>query len=311
MKVSIVEVGPRDGLQNVKESLSVEQKIALIQYLLDHGFIDIEAGSFVRPDKVPQMAHSDQIADHFAGQHDKLWYLVPNLKGLENALTHKVTQLAFFTAASETFNQKNIGMGIKESLQVIRDSINFLKESGYQFITGWENKPSMEKKLKLRLYVSTVISSPYEGKVKPDSTLKIMEELLPLGFSQVSLGDTIGVGVPNDWKALLAKIPSSYFKKNQIAMHCHDTYGTALSCVEFGLEQGVRTFDASIGGLGGCPFAPGATGNLATEDLLYFLEGQGIKTGIDVRSLLDAINPERTGTLKNVSKVGLALKEKH
>jgi len=309
-QVSIVEVGPRDGLQNVKELLTFEQKKNFIQYLLDHGFTNIEAGAFVRPDKVPPMADSAEIARHFDSAKKNLWYLTPNLKGLQTALSLGVSQLAFFTASSDEFNQKNTGMSVKESIQNIQACLSYLKNNGYIFTKNWNRKPSADNQLKLRLYISTVIASPFEGKIAPAKTLKIIEELMPLGFSQVSLGDTIGVGVPNDWKKLLKIINQSdrsLIKNNALAMHCHDTYGTALSCIAEGLGSGIRTFDSSIGGLGGCPYAPGATGNVATEDLLYFLEKQGMKTGIDLDTLKDVFEPSRTGNLCNVSKVTQAL----
>lgn len=310
-QVSIVEVGPRDGLQNVKELLSLDQKKNFIQYLLDHGFQNIEAGAFVRPDKVPPMADSAEIARYFNSAKKNLWYLAPNLKGLQVALSLGVSQLAFFTSGSDKFNQKNIGMSVKESIQNIQDCLSYLKNSGYTFVKNWNRKPASNNQIKLRLYVSTVIACPFEGKITPTKTLKIIEELMPFGFSQVSLGDTIGVGVPNDWKKLLKAINRSdrtLIKNNALAMHCHDTYGTALSCIAEGLNTGFRTFDSSIGGLGGCPYAPGATGNVATEDVLYFLEKQGMKTGIHLSSLLDAFDTSRTGNLCNVSKVGAALR---
>ncbi len=267
--VHIVEVGARDGLQNAPIVLSTSQKTAFLEKLLDLGFEDIEAGSFVRADRIPSMADTPAIADHFKEQNNRLWYLVPNLKGLESALSHGVTQLAFFTAASDDFNQKNIGMTSQKSVSVIRECVNQLKSLGHTFAPSFTDKSS--KGLKLRLYISTVIGCPYSGKIAPDKTIALLDELMPLGFSQVSLGDTIGVGTPSAWKALLGRMDKSLLRDNKTALHCHDTYGTALASVMEGLNQGIRTFDASIGGLGGCPFAPGATGNLATEDLLYLL----------------------------------------
>lgn len=277
----IVEVGPRDGLQNIKDLLTFEQKQKFISYLLDKGFTDIEAGSFVRPDKVPAMADTAELADHFTLQKNKLWYLVPNLKGLEEALKHGVTQLAFFTATSETFNQKNIGMSVAKSVDGIKACVKHLQDKGYSFLPSWNNKPTAPQELKLRLYISTVIACPYDGKMKPEATVSLMNQLLPLGFAQVSLGDTIGVGVPQNWSELLQLMDPTLISQNRLALHCHDTSKTALACVAKGLEMGIRTFDSSIGGLGGCPFAPGAKGNLATEDLLGFLEKEGFKMGIN------------------------------
>lgn len=313
METTIVEVGPRDGLQNIKECLTIDQKKSFIQYLLDKGFDNIEGGAFVRPDKMPQMADTPIIAGHFKTSHDKLWYLVPNQKGMESALQVGATRLAFFTSASEVFNRNNIGMSVLEGIQNIKSCILYLKDKGYHIQDDWTKNDSSAKKLKLRLYLSTVIASPYEGKIKPESTIQVMEELVPLGFAQISLGDTLGVGVPFDWKKLLRAVDlfdSTLIQKNRIAMHCHNTYGTALASVAFGLEWGVKTFDSSLGGLGGCPYAPGAMGNLATEDLLYFLKGQGIKTRMDVEELLDAFIPERTGALLNISAVVRALRAK-
>ncbi|MDO8519091.1 MAG: hydroxymethylglutaryl-CoA lyase [Deltaproteobacteria bacterium] len=278
--MTIVEVGPRDGLQNIKNHPSFDQKRKLIQDLLDCGFSQIEAGSFVRPDKVPSMADTPQIADHFKKEKNRLWYLVPNLKGCEAALAHGVVNLAFFTAASETFNQKNIGMSTEASLAEIKKSLQFLAEN----------------KVNLRLYISTVISCPYEGKIKPEASIKIMEELMPLGFSQVSLGDTIGVGTPDDWKNFMDALDPAHLKGDRAAMHCHDTYGRALSCIDVGLDRGIRTFDSSVGGLGGCPFAPGAPGNLATESLAAFLHAKGLKTGVDLDKLKKIKLPFQTAS---------------
>lgn len=277
----IVEVGPRDGLQNIKDLLTFEQKKKFISYLLDKGFTDIEAGSFVRPDKVPAMAGTAELADYFTPQKNNLWYLVPNLKGLEEALKHGANQLAFFTATSETFNQKNIGMSVAKSVEGITACMNHLRAKGYSFVQSWDQKPAAPQELKLRLYISTVIACPYDGPMKPAATLSLLETLLPLGFAQVSLGDTIGVGVPQDWAELLQLMDPALISQNRLALHCHDTSKTALACVAKGLEMGIRTFDSSIGGLGGCPFAPGAKGNLATEDLLGFLKKEGFKMGIN------------------------------
>lgn len=306
--VSIIEVGPRDGLQNVKELLSLEQKKALIAFLLKKGFTDVEAGSFVRPDLVPAMQDTPQLAHDLAKQHQNLWYLVPNLVGLEKALAARASQLAFFTAASTAFNQKNIGVSLLKSIDHIQDCIEHLRDNGYHILQNWQDRPVDAKHVKLRLYISTVIGCPFEGKIAPKKTVGILESLMHLGFSQVSLGDTIGVGVPRDWKMLLESLDTRLIKNNQIAMHCHNTYGTALACVAAGLEMGVRSFDAAIGGLGGCPFAPGASGNLATEDLVYFLGHQGVDSGFDVNNLLDVFSPERTANLVNHSMVARALK---
>jgi len=305
--ISIVEVGPRDGLQNAPEILSFEQKKNFISYLLAKGFMNLEAGSFVRPDRIPSMSNSDQLARHFKKESNHLWYLVPNQKGLETALANGARQLAFFTAASDTFNQKNIGMTADESIVKIKTSLDWLRDQGYSIVTDWNQDlkdPTHDPRtLKLRLYISTVMGCPYEGVIAPQKTISLIEKLLPLGFSQVSLGDTIGVGVPGDWKILLKNCDSHWIQKNQLALHCHDTYGTALTCIAKGIELGIRTIDSSIGGLGGCPFAPGASGNVATEDVLYFLEKEGFSTGLAWRELSDCFHAERTGNLTNLSKM--------
>lgn len=304
--ITIMEVGPRDGLQNSKIILDKDQKISLIDYLISCGLTEIEGGSFVRADRVPAMAHSDEIAQHYSNKKTpQPWFLVPNLKGLETALATGANRLAFFTATSNTFNQKNIGMTVEASIKNIKDCLDVLKKK--------QTEQKTEKKIDLRLYISTVIACPYEGEIKPEATFNLIEQLLPLGFTQISLGDTIGVGTPKKWKQLLGtlqKSDPSLFEKNRLAMHCHDTYSTALTCVATGLEQGITTFDASIGGLGGCPYAKGASGNLATEDLVYFLEQEGLKTGIDLQKLLHTFEPTRTGTLTNLAKVAHALRAK-
>ncbi|MBX7148351.1 hydroxymethylglutaryl-CoA lyase [bacterium] len=302
-KINIIEVGPRDGLQNVKEHLSVDQKIKLIQKLVSIGFHHIEAGAFVNPAKVPAMQGTDEIAHQLTPLHQKLWYLVPNLHGLKNALAQKITQIAFFTAASETFNQKNIGMGVYKSLDVIAECVEYLRDEGYTIITDFSKTPTHHREIKLRLYISTVIACPYDGPMQAKHTLDIIEKTEGLGFSQYSLGDTIGVGTPKDWKNLLDLFDERHFAKNIFAMHCHDTYATALSNVAYGLTRGIRSFDSSIGGLGGCPYAPGAGGNLATEDLVYFLENEGFDTGINLANLKDVFDISRTGNLCNNSKV--------
>lgn len=309
-KINIVEVGPRDGLQNVTTLLSLDQKKNFIGYLLNKGFEDIEAGSFVRADKIPPMADSDQIALHFKNENSKLWYLAPNQKGLEKALECGVRQLAFFTAVSETFNQKNIGMSCEKSFETIEASLGFLKDKNYNFITDWAKKPQGEKDVKIRLYISTVIGCPYEGPIKPQKTIEALNRFLPQPIAQFSLGDTIGVGVPKNWKELLNLVPKNLISNDKIAMHCHDTYSTSLACVAEGLNLGINTFDSSIGGLGGCPYAKGATGNLATEDLLYFLEKEGLETSVKLSQILDCFNQTRTGNLENISKIRKALAQK-
>jgi hydroxymethylglutaryl-CoA lyase len=290
-EVFMVEVGPRDGLQNFPTILTLQQKIDFIQSLLDLGLSDIEAGSFVNPEKVPAMAQTNDIAQYFSESHDRLWYLIPNQRGLEDALTNQVTQLSFFTATSDTFNKKNIGVKTTESLKHIRSMVDFLQKEGYEFVSTWNQKPKKENQLKLRLYISTVIACPYEKAIDPQKTIDIIDEFLPLNISQVSLGDTIGVGTPNQWRQLLKLINPEFIQENKIAMHCHDTNGQALDCIDLGLQYGVRTFDASLYGLGGCPFAPGASGNLATEKLAQFLDEKNISS-YPLIKVLETLEPK-------------------
>lgn len=285
-KVNIVEVGPRDGLQNIKTVLPLEKKIKLIQNLLDSGLKHIEAGSFVREDKVPAMAGSADIAKHFKKEDHRLWYLAPNLKGLEKALESGARQIAFFTATSETFNTKNIGMTVDKSVETIQKMMDFLKDDEVE--SQWNESIEDNQKLKLRLYISTVISCPYDGDLDPQKTIDLMNRLLSFGFAQVSLGDTIGKGSPEKWEKLLKLIDPKLIQEDKIAMHCHDTYNTALDCVSTGLDFGVRTFDSSIGGLGGCPFAPGAKGNLSTKDLLSCLRKKDFETSVKNDELIQS-----------------------
>lgn len=312
-QIHIVEVGPRDGLQNVQELLSLEQKKNLLAYLLAQGLQHVEAGSFVRADRVPQMANSDQIAQAFQSEASRLWYLTPNQKGLESALENHVRQVAFFTASSPSFNRKNIGMDVEESVDKILASIQWLVDQGYDLVKNWDEQITHDRQIKIRLYISTVIGCPHEGLLDPSKTISLLSRFVDRPIAQFSLGDTIGVGTPSRWKKLLqqvSQLDEKLLTSHRIAMHCHNTYGTALASVAQGLELNVKTFDSSIGGLGGCPFAPGATGNLATEDLLYFLDAEGFDTGIDLKKLLDVFQTNRTGSLINRSSVFSALGKK-
>jgi hydroxymethylglutaryl-CoA lyase len=271
-KVTVFEVGPRDGLQNEKSQVSVVSKLDFIRGLRQSGLSNIEAGAFVRPDRVPQMADSDQVLaavskerEYFGPQY---WALVPNVRGLERALVSGARCLAVFTAASERFNSRNIGMTISESLSQAREVLQEAKR----------------RKLKTRGYLSTVFGCPYEGRISPKQALRVAEQLLELGVDQVSLGDTIGVATPKDVDAVVGPF-LQLAGVGATAVHFHDTRGTALANAYRSLEWGVATVDSSAGGLGGCPFAPSATGNLATEDLLYLLQGLGISTGVDLESV--------------------------
>ena len=270
--VRVVEVGPRDGLQNEKVTIPTETKIDYITALADAGLRTIEAGAFVSPKWVPQMADTAEVYRNIPKDPGVDYpVLVPNLKGLERASDAGVTSIAIFTAASETFNKRNINMSIDESFENYAPVVQRARGEG----------------MRVRGYVSTAFGCPYEGDVAPEKVLEVCARLLDLGCYEVSVGDTIGVGNPVQVQSvagiLLQVIPPS-----KLAMHFHDTRGTALANTLAALEMGIATFDASSGGLGGCPYAPGASGNMATEDLVYMLEKMGIDTAVDLGRLVAA-----------------------
>jgi len=268
--VNIVEVGPRDGLQNEKNAISLANKVLLINQLSNAGIKHIEAGSFVSPRWVPQMADSAAVFKNIERHEDVIYSaLTPNLQGFEAALSVNVDQVAIFAAASESFSQKNINCSIADSIERFKPVI----ESAHK------------NKLKVRAYVSCILGCPYEGSIKPEQVIKVAEQLLELGCYEVSLGDTIGIGTPFKTKALLNEMLNE-FEPQQLALHFHDTYGQALANQYVALDLGLRTFDSSIAGLGGCPYATGASGNVATEDFVYMLEGAGLKTGVDLNKLI-------------------------
>jgi hydroxymethylglutaryl-CoA lyase len=271
--VQIFEVGPRDGLQNEKLILGLEDKLWLLDALSKTGLKDIEGGAFVRADRVPQMADSDQVLERLNPASANYWFLVPNRKGLERALSKGVKNIAFFTAVSETFNEKNIGMSVTESFTEIEAMMAIAKK---------EN-------LKTRGYVSTVWGCPFEGRIKSAQALTTLERMIATGVNQVSIGDTIGVANPDGVQEVLEPLMGNHQRspKDLIAVHFHDTRGTALANAVRALELGVEVFDSSVGGLGGCPFAPGAAGNLATEDLLYLFKEMGVQTGVNYRALCE------------------------
>jgi isopropylmalate/homocitrate/citramalate synthase len=270
--VKVVEVGARDGLQNEKVTVPAQAKVDFITALGDAGLRVIEAGAFVSPKWVPQMADTAEVYRDIP-KDPGLEYpvLVPNMKGLERALEAGVQSIAFFTAASESFNKRNINMSIEESFD------NYAPVAAR----------ALAEKMRVRGYVSTAFGCPYEGDVPPEKVLEVTARLLDLGCYEVSVGDTIGVGTPMQAQGviglLLQAIPAS-----KLAMHFHDTRGTALANTLAALEMGISVFDASAGGLGGCPYAPGASGNLATEDLIYLLDGMGIESGVDIRKVVAA-----------------------
>ncbi len=269
--IRIVEVGPRDGLQNEAQHVPAATKIALIERLVAAGLRDVEATSFVSPKWVPQMADADQVLaglTRTAGVRYPV--LVPNAQGLARALACGVREIAVFTAASDAFNRRNINVSVEESLQRLAPVVAEALQAG----------------LSVRGYVSTVLGCPYQGEVAVSAVVRVTAALAAMGCAEISLGDTIGVGTPRKAVALLracaAAVPMA-----QLAVHFHDTYGQALANVLACLDAGVRVVDASVGGLGGCPYAKGATGNLATEDLVYLLEGLGLHSGVDLDALCD------------------------
>ena len=269
--IKIVEVGPRDGLQNEKQLVPAATKIALIERLTAAGLKTIEATSFVSPKWVPQMADAAEVlAGLKRAEGVRYPVLVPNLQGLERALAAGVTEIAVFTAASDAFNRKNINASVDESLERIRPVAEQARAAG----------------LKVRGYVSTVLGCPYQGAVPLSEVIRVSEALFHMGCYEISLGDTIGVGTPHAARDMLRAVRSAV-PIEQLAVHFHDSYGQALANVYACIEEGVRVADASVAGLGGCPYAKGATGNVATEDLVYMLQGLGLETGVDLDALCD------------------------
>lgn len=273
-KVQLVEVGPRDGLQNESSIIPLAAKLQLIDDLATAGHTVIEAGSFVNPKWIPQMADSAEV---FAGirRHPGVRYaaLTPNLQGFERAVAAGADEVAIFAAASEAFSQKNINCSIAESLKRFHEVMSAAKD----------------RNIAVRGYVSCVLGCPYEGEIAPQAVATVCDELLELGCYEVSLGDTIGTGTAGSMQRLLDMLLAR-FKPEQLAVHCHDTYGQALSNILVALQMGIATVDSSVAGLGGCPYAKGASGNVATEDVVYMLEGLGIDTGLNLTALIRAGN---------------------
>ncbi|MDE0723560.1 MAG: hydroxymethylglutaryl-CoA lyase [Alphaproteobacteria bacterium] len=291
-RVKIVEVGPRDGLQNEKKEISTAHKIELVKKLADAGLKHIEAGAFVSPKWVPQMAGS---ADVFAGLKDlnaELSALVPNEKGMEAAIEAGVKEVAIFASASESFSQKNINCSIKESFDRFAPVMQMARQHD----------------IKVRGYVSCVNGCPYEGEISPEAVAKVSRALMQMGAYEISLGDTIGVGTPVQTfemlEAVLGDVPVE-----KVAVHMHDTYGQAMANILASLDLGVRIIDASVAGLGGCPYAKGASGNVATEDVVYMLKGMGFETGVDLDALVAVSHWVRDGLKLSIQgKVASALK---
>ncbi len=274
-RARVMEVGPRDGLQNEAVPVPLEAKRAFIAALVASGLKDIEVGSFVRPDRVPQMAGSDELARSLpAVPGVTYWALVPNLKGAERAVKAGLKALAVFTATSETFSRRNTNASVAESLASLEEVATFARREG----------------VRIRGYVSTCFACPYEGPMDPAKAAEVSRVVLDEGIPEISISDTIGVATPNQVEAVFSRLlklaPAPVW-----AGHFHDTRGTALANVLAALDLGIATFDASAGGLGGCPYAPGAAGNLATEDLVYLLEGMGIGSGVDLARLALAAPP--------------------
>lgn len=289
--VTIVEVGPRDGLQNEKQTIDVETKVELIERLAAAGLKNVEAGAFVSPKWVPQMAASDEVLIKI-NREDGVSYpvLTPNMKGYEGARAAKADTIAVFGAASESFSRKNINASIAESLERFKPVVDTAIADG----------------VRVRGYVSCVLGCPYEGEIPLDNVVRISKALHDMGCYEISLGDTIGVGTAGKTRAMIRAVASEV-PIDALAGHFHDTYGQAVANVFAALEEGVRTFDSSVSGLGGCPYAPGASGNVATEDIIYMLEGSGFDTGVNLDALVEISQwiSERLGR-QPASKVTLA-----
>ncbi len=290
--VTIIEVGPRDGLQNEPTFVATAQKIAFINLLSQSGLQHIEVTSFVSAKAIPQLADGSAVfsaIDKPEGVHFSA--LIPNEQGMNKALEMGVKNIAIFTAASDVFNQHNINCSIAESIE---RAIPVMKLAKTHAIT-------------VRGYISCVLGCPYQGEITPSNVMPIVEQLLTLGVEEISLGDTIGVGTPKQTKALIRALSTSLSLSN-IAFHFHDTYGQAITNTYAALECGITRFDSSVAGLGGCPYARGASGNVATEDILYLMHGLGIETGIDIYKIVTAgeMICKALGR-KNQSKVANAL----
>ena len=294
-RVKIVEVGPRDGLQNEKTLIDVDDKMTLINLLADTGLSYVESGSFVSPKWVPQMATSSEIFSRLNKKSDVTYAaLTPNMKGFEAAMAVNVDEVAIFGAASESFSQKNINCSIAESLERFAPVVEAAKAQN----------------IRVRGYVSCVVGCPYEGDIEPQAVAKVAKTLFDMGCYEISLGDTIGVGTPASVSAMLdavlAVVPAEH-----LAVHFHDTYGQALTNIYTALGKGINVLDSAVAGLGGCPYAKGASGNVATEDVVYMLNGMGIETDVDFNKLLEAgwFISDKLGRAP-ISKVSQAMRAK-
>lgn len=292
-RVTVVEVGPRDGLQNEPQRVPAAVKIELIRRLTACGLPVVEATSFVSPKWVPQLADAAEVmAGLDLGGKTRYPVLVPNLQGLDRAVAAGALEIAVFAAASETFSQRNTNCSIAESLERLRPVVTTAAERG----------------LRTRGYISCVLGCPYDGEVEVDAVVGVAEALYTAGCAEISLGDTIGVGTARSARAMLRRVAASV-PMRQLAVHFHDTWGQALANVLACLEEGVRIVDSSVAGLGGCPYARGATGNVATEDVVYLLHGLGMETGVDIETLADTGDWISTRLHRdNISRAGRALR---
>lgn len=291
-KVRLVEVGPRDGLQNEKQSIDTTIKAELIEQLVDAGLVYVESGSFVNPKWIPQMAGSEDVFEQLKRQQSVTYAaLTPNMQGFERAMAVGASEVAIFGAASESFSQKNINCSIEESLQRFEPIMAAAKERG----------------IPVRGYVSCVVGCPYEGDIAPEKVRDVARTLLDMGCYEISLGDTVGVGTPHIVSRMVGVVAEAV-PVNQLAVHFHDTYGQALVNIYAALQMGIAVIDSSVAGLGGCPYAKGASGNVATEDVVYMLNGLGIEHGVDLKKLMDAGNyiTQHLGR-QSGSRVALAL----
>jgi hydroxymethylglutaryl-CoA lyase len=272
--VRVVEVGPRDGLQNEPQNVSTETKLEFIRLLADAGLKTIEATAFVSPKWIPQMADHAEVMRGLPLREGVAYpVLVPNLRGFEAAVAAGATEVAVFAAASETFSQHNINCTIAESLERFAPVFDAARPAN----------------VRVRGYLSCVLGCPYEGAIDPTRVADVAARLFDAGCYEISLGDTIGVGTPNRTKEVIAAV-AERVSIQHLAGHFHDTYGQALANIYAAIDMGVRVFDSSVSGLGGCPYAPGAAGNVATEDLVYMLDGMGVQTGVDLDRLIVAGN---------------------
>jgi len=270
--IRIIEVGPRDGLQNEATPIPTDIKIQFVKDLVAAGLSEIEVSSFVSPKWVPQLGDAAEVFEGLRETDGLFSALVPNAKGLERAIETGVNRIAVFTAASAAFTQKNVNMSVADTLSVFADVVAEFRD---KVPNGW-----------VRGYVSTAFECPYAGRIEPSQVVDVAQKLSELGVDEISIGDTIGVASPREVKVLTQALQDSI--GTELAYHFHDTRGTAIANVAQAYEMGIRAFDSSAAGLGGCPYAPGAGGNLATDDLVYFLEREGVSTGVNRRALAQA-----------------------